>query len=156
MELSRLIIFLHFRKEHLSSKNKKTRKKVLIFSQKKTFLYFGKTKLSYTFLKRVFLIFSEIELSSLKLKKLRRELERSKKQTKKSGLKKFLVSYDVFTIFTTAKHREISCEANIQHRYVTLLLHLEKQLRLRQNSFSYHLRTSDENKKNSGRHNWSS
>ena len=31
------------------------------------------------------------------------------KQTNKSMLKKFLVSYDVFVIFTSAEQMEISC-----------------------------------------------
>ena len=33
------------------------------------------------------------------------------KKTKKSALKKFLVSYDVFAIFTSVKYKEIPCEA---------------------------------------------
>ena len=33
------------------------------------------------------------------------------KQTKKSALKKFLISYDVFEIFTPVEHKKISCEA---------------------------------------------
>ena len=32
------------------------------------------------------------------------------KQTKKPVLKKFLVSYDVFAIFTSVEHMEIPCE----------------------------------------------
>ena len=43
-------------------------KKFLIFSQKKFFLYFGKWS-SYISSKNVFLIFLEMELSSLKIKK---------------------------------------------------------------------------------------
>ena len=53
-------------------------------------------------------------LSSPKLKKLlyfRRKLANPKKQTKQTALKKFLVSYDVFAIFTSVKHKEIPCEA---------------------------------------------
>ena len=34
-----------------------------------------------------------------------------KKKKKKSAMKKFLVSYDVFAIFTSVKHKEIPCEA---------------------------------------------
>ena len=48
-----------------------------------------------------------MQLSRPKLKKLlyfRKELEKSAKQTKKSPLKKFLVSYNVFAIFTAVKH----------------------------------------------------
>ena len=36
---------------------------------------------------------------------------------KKSALKNFFVSYDIFTIFTAVKYREVPCEAKIQHRY---------------------------------------
>ena len=63
-----------------------------------------------------------MELSSLKLKKLlylRRELAKLEKRTKKSSLKKFFVSYDAFVIFTSVKHKEIFCEAKIQHRDTT-------------------------------------
>ena len=62
-----------------------------------------------------------MELSGRKLKKLlyfRRELAKPEKQTKKSALKKFLISYDVFTIFTAVKHREIPCEVKMQHRHI--------------------------------------
>ena len=51
-----------------------------------------------------------MELSNPKLKNplyLRRDLAKSEKQTKISALKKFLVSHDVFTIFTAVKYREI-------------------------------------------------
>ena len=62
-----------------------------------------------------------MELSSPKLKNfLRRERAKPKKQTKKSALTKFLVSCDVFTIFTAVKHKETPCEAKIQQRYITL------------------------------------
>ena len=37
-------------------------------------------------------------------------LQRPEKQTKKSSLKKFLVSYNIFAIYTAVKHREILCE----------------------------------------------
>ena len=47
-------------------------------------------------------------------------LQRLEKQTKMSALKKFFVSYDVFTIFTSIKHREIPCEAKMQHKEITL------------------------------------
>ena len=87
MELSSLIFFLYFRKELPSSKNRKNHsprfcflknsfsyiagnRTFLHFLKKKLFLYFGKTKLFYIFLKKVFLIFLEMEVSSLKLKKL--------------------------------------------------------------------------------------
>ena len=65
----------------LTSKNKITR-------FEKIFLYFGK----WNFKKPLY---------------FRRDLAKSEKQTKKSPLKKFLVSHDVFTIFTAVKHREI-------------------------------------------------
>ena len=48
-----------------------------------------------------------MQVSRPKLKKLlyfRKELEKSAKPTKKSPLKKFLVSYYVFAIFTAVKH----------------------------------------------------
>ena len=44
----------------------------------------------------------------------RRELVKSEKQTKKSALEKFLVSYDVFAMFTLVEHIEIPCEAKIK------------------------------------------
>ena len=37
-----------------------------------------------------------------------------KTKQKKSALKT-LVSYDVFTIFTTVKHKDMPCEAKTQH-----------------------------------------
>ena len=64
-----------------------------------------------------------MELSSPKLKNFvyfRRELAKPELQTKKFALKKFLVSYDVSATFTPVKHREILCEAKIQHRDITL------------------------------------
>ena len=79
-----------------------------------------------------------MQLSSHKLKKLLISQEgtyKPEKQTKKSALKKFLIAYDVFIIFTAAKYREIPCEAEVQHRAVTLL-YLQKQLW--QKSFLYH------------------
>ena len=59
-----------------------------------------------------------MELSALKLKKLLyipggNYLQRPEKQTKKSALKKFLVSYDVFTIFKAVKPRKIPREAKM-------------------------------------------
>ena len=42
------------------------------------------------------------------------------KQTKKSALENFLVSYDIFAISTAVKHREIPCEAEIHHRDITI------------------------------------
>ena len=64
---------------------------------------------------KFFFIFREKELSSPKLKKLlifQVGTCTKPKEQKKSALKKFLVFYDVFTIFTVVKHRGISCEAN--------------------------------------------
>ena len=65
MELSDLIFLLYFKKELLSSKNKKklALKKFLIFSQKKAFIIFWETETFLYFLKNVFLIFLEMELS---------------------------------------------------------------------------------------------
>ena len=63
----------------------------------KNFSYFGKWNFLAPSLKN-FLYF-------------RRELAKPEKQTKKPALKKFLVSYDVFTIL-----QQILCEAKIQHR----------------------------------------
>ena len=40
------------------------------------------------------------------------ELPMPQKTNKISAPKKFLVSYDVFVIFTAVKHREIALEAN--------------------------------------------
>ena len=80
----------------------------------------------------------------------RGELRKSGKQ-KLFTLKILLVSYDVFAIYATVKHRKIPCEAKIQHRDITLQLHLEKQLRQEQ-LFMPLLRTSDENTNNNGRH----
>ena len=112
-----------------AQKNKKNppRKKFLIF-QKLKFLIFRKTELSnhktkefqeVTFraqknkkntLKK-FLIFQKMELSRPKLKNLLIFQEELPKTNKKSVLKKFLVSCDVFVIFTAINHREIPCEA---------------------------------------------
>ena len=66
----------------------------------KNSLYFGKYNFLATSLKN-FLYF-------------RRNFQSLKKTSKKSALKKFLVSY-VFTIFKAVKHRKIPCEAKIQH-----------------------------------------
>ena len=43
-------------------------------------------------------------------------LQRPEKQTKKSSLKKFLVSYNIFAIYTAVKHREILCEKKKQQQ----------------------------------------
>ena len=51
----------------------------------------------------------EMEVSSPKLKNLhisQEESYRTRKSSKKSAPKKFLVSCDVFAIFTAVKHRE--------------------------------------------------
>ena len=50
----------------------------------------------------------------------RRELAKPEKQTKNSDLKKFLVPYNVFAIFTAVKHRKIPCEAKMQHKDIIL------------------------------------
>ena len=47
-------------------------------------------------------------------------LQRPEKQTKKSSLKKFLVSYNIFAIYTAVKHREIICEKKTTARTTTL------------------------------------
>ena len=57
-----------------------------------------------------------MELNSLKLKKLlmfQKGTYKTPKTNKKSALKKFLVSCEVFVIFTSVKHRKIPCEANL-------------------------------------------
>ena len=57
-----------------------------------------------------------MELSPPKLKKILIFQERTHKvlkTNKKSAPKKFLVSCQVFIIFTAVKHREIHCEANL-------------------------------------------
>ena len=72
-------------------------------------------------------IFKKIEVCTPKLKILLiflilLILPKPKNQTKKSALKKFLVSYGVFTVFTSVKDREIPCEAkNTTQRYNTTL-----------------------------------
>ena len=61
-----------------------------------------------------FLIFREMEISSHRLKKLltfQEVIWKAWRSNKKNLLK--LVSYDVFSVFTTVKHREIPCEANV-------------------------------------------
>ena len=65
MELSDPIFLLYFKKELLSSKNKKelALKKFLIFFQKKAFIIFWETETFLYFLKNVFLISLEMELS---------------------------------------------------------------------------------------------
>ena len=65
-----------------SPKNKKisAEKKILTFSQKKFFfLHFGKKNFILFSLKLFFFIFPEMEISSLKLKKFRKELSKVKK-----------------------------------------------------------------------------
>ena len=60
-----------------------------------------------------------MELSSPKLKKSYisgRNLSDLKNKQKKSVLKKYLVSYDVFAIFTAVKHRKILSKTKTQHR----------------------------------------
>ena len=54
-----------------------------------------------------------MELSSTKLKKLlifQEGTDKAPKTNKKSARKKFLVSFDVFVIFTVVKHGEIPCD----------------------------------------------
>ena len=61
---------------------------------------------------RKFLIFPEMERSSIKLEKLLTIHEgtyKVPKTNKKSASKKFLVSCAAFVIFTAVKHREIPC-----------------------------------------------
>ena len=58
-----------------------------------------------------------MELSSPKLKKLlifQEGICKAPKTNKKSAPKKFLVSCDIFVIFTAVKHREISRESNLK------------------------------------------
>ena len=95
-----------------------------------------------------------MELSRPKLKNLLIFQEELPKTNKKSVLKKFLVSCDVFLIFTALNHREMPCEACMQHRDITSLLHLEKQLR--RTAFYTTSITSDENAGNNGTHKGSS
>ena len=66
-------------------RKRKPRKKFLYFLKRKLFLYFWKRKPEVTC--------------------------KARKTNKKSALKTFLVSYDVFAIFTSVEHIEISCEA---------------------------------------------
>ena len=137
MELPRALL-----SQSLKNKKKPCSEKIfyylLIFS-KKVFLIFPEMELSSRknkkFQEGIFrsgkikepplkklLIFRETELSSPKLKNLyfRREFPKPEKQTKKSALKKFLVANDVFTMLTAIKHKQIPCEAKIQHRDITL------------------------------------
>ena len=104
--------FLYFRKWNLLA----LRLNNFLYFLKKSFSCisgnrtFQEMELSSSKMKK-FLIFPEMELSSLIFFNISgRNLQRPEKQTKKSALKKFLVSYDVFAIFTSVKHREISCE----------------------------------------------
>ena len=79
--------FIYFRKG-------KPWKKFLYFLKRKLFLYFQKRKPRNS---RKLLIFQEVTCKSRKTKK-------------KSALKLFLVSYDVFAIFTSVEYMEIPCE----------------------------------------------
>ena len=57
-----------------------------------------------------------MELFSSKLKKLlifRKGTYKTPKTNKKICFEKFLVSCDVFVIFTAVKHKKIPCEANV-------------------------------------------
>ena len=63
-----------------------------------------------------FLTFQEMQISSPKLKKLLIFQERAykaPKTNKKSALKKFLVSCDLFAIFAAVKHKEILSENSL-------------------------------------------
>ena len=65
-----------------SPKNKKisAEKKIITFSQKKFFFSaFREKELYFIFFKIIFFIFPEMEVSSLKLKKFRKELSKVKK-----------------------------------------------------------------------------
>ena len=53
-----------------------------------------------------------MELSSLKLKKLSSGGKLQSLNIKQKNLFK-VVSYDVFSVFATVRHREIPCEANV-------------------------------------------
>ena len=83
-------------------------KKIIIFSQKKTFLIFPQMK-PCTFHTKP----DKQKKSILGKFLILQETKTPKKQTKNSALKKFLVSYDVFAIFTSVKHKEIPCEVKI-------------------------------------------
>ena len=66
-----------------------------------------------------YLKFREMELSSYMIRDSYisgGNLQNLKNKQKK---KKFLVTYDILAIFTVVKHREISCEAKMQHRDIT-------------------------------------
>ena len=76
-----------------------------------------------------------MELSSHKLKKFIIFPERTykaPKTNKKYAPKKFLVSCDVFLIFTAVKHKEIPCEANLKYNK-PLQLFVEKRQFFNQN-----------------------
>ena len=93
-------------------RKKPSLKKFPTFSQKKFFLYFGKTELSIpkinNFLifseKKVFLIFQEMKLSSPKIKKFQKGTFRAQK-LKKLTLKKFLVYLE--TEFSSSKFKKL-------------------------------------------------
>ena len=64
----------------------------------------------------MFLIFQEIRLSRAKLKQLvifQKGTYKAPKTKKTSAPKKFLVSCDIFVIFTPVKHRKIYCEGKL-------------------------------------------
>ena len=89
---STLINFLYFRNNFPSSKSEKKQQNKQIL---KCFLYFGKWNFLAPNLKN-FLCF-------------RNELKGPENQTKNLP-RRFLVSCDVFVIFTVVKHREILCD----------------------------------------------
>ena len=76
-------------------RERKPRKKFLYFLKRELFLYFRKQKLRNF---RKLLILQEVTCKARKTKK-------------KSALKTFLLSYDVFAIFTSVEHMKIPCEA---------------------------------------------
>ena len=86
-----------------------TPKKCLIFSQKKAFLIFSETEIP-----KKFFIFQETELSYIsgsnfpstknEKKKNNKKKKTLLKANKKSAPKKFLVSCDIFVVFTAVKH----------------------------------------------------
>ena len=69
-------------------------------------------------------LFSELKKKKKKKKKLRKNsyisegTDKAPKTNKKSAPEKFLVSFDVFVIFTAVKHREIPCEMGIQNKRI--------------------------------------
>ena len=81
--------FLYFRK-------RKPQKNFLYFLKGKLFLYFRKRKPRNGNSEKL-LIFQKVTC-------------KARKTNKQSLKKKFLVSYDVFAIFTSVEHMEIHCE----------------------------------------------